>query len=298
MHTESESQVETSGKVDARVHAAPRAAMSAALDVGIAAPSPPGVSLCEYELTAPLRPGLPLGLQRVVALAGLIAAAPVLLLVAAGVALDSPGPVFFRQHRVGRAGVPFTLYKFRTMRVASGGFRVTVRGDQRVTRFGNLLRRTKLDEVPGLLNVVGGSMALVGPRPEVPEFVDLTDPLWRAVLRVPPGIASEMAIALRREERLMGLVPAAEREVFYTETLEAYKLLGHLRALNRRSPARDLGVLVRTVVATALPFLARPPSPEAIRASLSSPVPPRRCPPGAGALRRAADEFRGNLRTP
>ncbi len=281
MHTESESQVETGGKFNARVSAAPRAAVGAALDARVAAPSPPDVSLCEYDLTAPLRPGLPLGLQRVVALAGLVAAAPVLLLVAAGVALDSPGPVFFRQHRVGRGGVPFTLYKFRTMRVASGGFRVTVRGDQRVTRFGNLLRRTKLDEVPGLLNVVGGSMALVGPRPEVPEFVDLTDPLWRAVLRVPPGIASEVVIALRREERLLGLVPAAERESFYTETLVAHKLLGYVRALNRRSPVGDLAVLVRTVIATALPFLARPPSPEAIRASLSSPA-------DRAAARRAA----------
>src|SRR5437867_13028287 len=105
-------------------------------------------------------------------LAGLIFLAPLCGVVACWIKLDSDGPVFFRQQRVGRHGVPFRIFKFRTMTTgADSGGQITVRNDARVTRAGNFLRRYKIDELPQLINVLLGEMSLVGPRPEVPRYV-------------------------------------------------------------------------------------------------------------------------------
>ncbi|MCU0235267.1 MAG: sugar transferase, partial [Thermoanaerobaculales bacterium] len=121
------------------------------------------------------------------------------------VALSSRGPVLFRQQRVGRGGRPFTMLKFRTMRVGGGGAQVTAAGDGRVTAVGRLLRRLKLDELPELVNVLGGELALVGPRPEVPRFVDLGDPRWRAVLEERPGTwRSDLAVLAATAGALVG----------------------------------------------------------------------------------------------
>jgi hypothetical protein len=122
----------------------------------------------------------------VVSLAALLLLALPMLAVAAWIKLDSPGPVFFRQQRVGRHGVPFAIHKFRTMRHGAGGLALTVGDDARITRAGRWLRRTRLDELPQLLDVLAGDMSLVGPRPEVPRYVAL----------YPPGLR-DRALAVR-----------------------------------------------------------------------------------------------------
>jgi lipopolysaccharide/colanic/teichoic acid biosynthesis glycosyltransferase len=100
-----------------------------------------------------------------------VVTAPFMALIAAAVRLDSPGPIIFRQVRIGRDGRPFRIHKFRTMSDAASGLRITTAGDSRVTRTGRILRATKLDELPQLFDVLSGAMSLVGPRPEVPEYV-------------------------------------------------------------------------------------------------------------------------------
>jgi lipopolysaccharide/colanic/teichoic acid biosynthesis glycosyltransferase len=194
----------------------------------------------------PIRPGLPRWVEAPVALVGLAIASPLLALAALLVAATSRGPVLFRQQRMGREGRPFTLLKFRSMRHDSAGSLLTSRADRRVTAVGAGLRRTKLDELPQLWNVVRGDMSLVGPRPEVVGYVDLADPRWRRVLEARPGITDPLTLKLRDEEALM---PAAEadRERFYLETLQPIKLGGYLEYLSTRSAARDLGVLFATV---------------------------------------------------
>src|SRR5262249_2337248 len=117
-----------------------------------------------------IKPGLPRGVEIALAAGSLCASAPVLAACAAAVRLPSEGPVLFRQKRVGRKGELFTLYKFRTMRAGAKGPGVTAGGDPRVTAIGRLLRKTKLDELPELWNVVKGDLSFVGPRPEVPEY--------------------------------------------------------------------------------------------------------------------------------
>lgn len=128
--------------------------------------------------------------------------APVIVVVAIVVKLDSPGPVIFAQTRVGRGGMPFTIYKFRSMTDARGvGPSVTVGGDARVTGVGRVLRRTKLDEVPQLFNVLEGTMSFVGPRPEVPDLiVDYPEACRATMLSVRPGITDPASILYRDEE--------------------------------------------------------------------------------------------------
>jgi lipopolysaccharide/colanic/teichoic acid biosynthesis glycosyltransferase len=138
-----------------------------------------------------------------------------------------------------------------------------------------LLRATKLDELPQLWNVVCGNMALVGPRPEVPTYVDPSDPLWRSVLEARPGITSPMAAHLRDEESLLGQVPAPDRGRFYAESLQRYKLLGDLAYLQQRSALEDLRVILRTVLAVA-GGSRRQPSPDEVariaRAGVRPPI--------------------------
>jgi len=192
---------------------------------------------------------LPIGLPRFVeataAAAGLLLAAPLLLLSGLVVVATSRGPALFLQTRSGRGGRPFVLFKLRSMREASGP-QVTARGDPRVTRFGRFLRRTKLDEVPQLWNVLRGEMSLVGPRPEVPRYVDLENPLWKRVLAVRPGMTDPVSLLLRNEEEILGQAEG-DRERFYRETLLPFKLRGYVRYLARRSAWSDVRVLFQTL---------------------------------------------------
>jgi lipopolysaccharide/colanic/teichoic acid biosynthesis glycosyltransferase len=180
-------------------------------------------------------------LDIVVGLTALIVLAPVLLAVAVVVLIDDGRPVFFHQSRVGRNGRLFEIWKFRTMRIANRGCAITAVGDERVTRAGAWLRRLKLDELPQLFNVVRGDMSLIGPRPEVPEFVELEDAVWRAVLAVRPGITDLASLLYRDEEQI--LKPAADPAAFYRTAVLPAKLRLNLQYLETRSWRRDLKLL-------------------------------------------------------
>lgn len=196
--------------------------------------------------------GLPRAVEIPLALVGLLLASPVIGLAAVAVAITSGLPIFFRQTRVGRHGETFRLIKLRTMRSETGAPRVTARGDSRVTLTGSVLRRTKIDELPELWNVLRGDMAFVGPRPEVPEYVDLSDPRWMEILRARPGLTDPVTLRLREEEVLMAGV-TVDRDRFYRETLQPWKLRGYAEYLRERSWRSDLRVLLQTAFAVCLP---------------------------------------------
>lgn len=206
----------------------------------------------------PVRAGIPRPVEVLVALLSLILAAPLLALSALAIALSSRGPVIFRQKRVGLDGRTFVLYKLRTMRRTQSGPQVTAGDDARVTWVGRLLRKTKLDELPELWNVLKGDMSLVGPRPEVPRYVDLENQMWRLVLRVRPGITDVMTLRLRNEEALLAEV-SGDREQFYLKTLQPFKLKGYLDYLEQRSCRSDLKIIWKTGIAVVLPSKAPPP---------------------------------------
>lgn len=179
---------------------------------------------------------------------GLVLVGPLLVVAAAWVKLDSAGPVFFRQVRVGRGGVPFRIFKFRTMVVdaESKGMQITVGGrDPRVTRAGYHLRRLKLDELPQLINVFLGEMSFVGPRPEVPRYVELYSLHQRAVLAVRPGITDPASIAFRDENELLAKESDPERA--YIEKIMPKKLEMNLEYLKNATFASDLLLIWRTV---------------------------------------------------
>jgi lipopolysaccharide/colanic/teichoic acid biosynthesis glycosyltransferase len=202
--------------------------------------------------------GIPRAIEVVLSLLGLIVCAPLIALSAVAIAATSPGPVIFRQERMGRGGQTFVLYKLRTMRAAPVGPQVTAGDDARVTWAGKLLRRTKLDELPELWNVLKGDMSLVGPRPEVPRYVDLENPQWQLVLRVRPGITDPMTLRLRNEEALLAEI-TGEIEHFYIGSLQPFKLKGYVEYLRARSWWSDVRVLWQSSVAVILPGTAPPP---------------------------------------
>ncbi|WP_082821578.1 sugar transferase [Gemmatimonas phototrophica] len=138
-----------------------------------------------------------------IAAGALLTLLPLLGVIALLVVLTDGHPVFFRQTRIGRFGQPFTLLKFRSMRTGSGSL-VTVAGDSRITPIGSLLRRTKLDELPQLWNVLVGEMSIVGPRPEVPQFVATWPVLFHSISNLRPGLTDLASLALADEEQLLG----------------------------------------------------------------------------------------------
>lgn len=178
---------------------------------------------------------------------GLIVLAPLLLAIALWIRLDSHGPALFRQRRVGRHGRLFDIVKFRTMVIdPDHGRQLTVGRDPRITRAGHVLRRTKLDELPQLLNVLAGTMSLVGPRPEVPRYVDCYPPAVRqTVLSVAPGITDLAAILYKDENAILGRAPDPERA--YIEAILPVKLEYYQRYVRDRSFWLDLCILVRTL---------------------------------------------------
>lgn len=182
--------------------------------------------------------------------AGLLLAAPLMLALALWVKADSPGPALFRQQRVGQGGRMFNILKFRTMRAGSAeqGPAVTAAGDARITRAGAWLRRTKLDELPQLLNVLRGEMSLVGPRPEVPRYMALYEPAVRErILSVRPGITDLAALEFRDEERLLAAAPDVERA--YVEQILPVKQRYYLDYVARHSVGGDVRILLKTLAA-------------------------------------------------
>ena len=174
---------------------------------------------------------------------------PVLLLIALAIKIDDPGPVFYRQVRVGKNGKEFRIYKFRTMVVDADkkGLQITVGRDNRITRMGALLRKTKLDELAQLINVFTGEMSFVGPRPEVPKYVSLYTPYQRQVLLVRPGITDYASIAYRNENDL--LEGADDPEKMYIETIMPDKIERNMKYLREISPLADIRLILSTIVA-------------------------------------------------
>jgi len=185
-----------------------------------------------------------------VAALGLLLLAPLFVLIALAIKLDSPGSVFFAHARVGRYGRPFKVLKFRTMvqDAPKRGGAITAENDPRVTRVGKILRKTKLDELPQLWNVLKGEMSLVGPRPQVEQYVALWEPTLREkVLSVRPGITGLTQIRYRHEETLLAQQP--DPETYYREVLLPLKLQSDAEYVDRRTLLYDLSLILRTLLA-------------------------------------------------
>ncbi len=173
---------------------------------------------------------------------------PMMLVLALAVALTSPGGASFRQVRVGRHGRPFELLKFRSMRPGSearGQITVGER-DPRITGVGHFLRRTKLDELPQLINILMGDMSVVGPRPEVPKYVALYSPEQRAVLTVRPGLTSLASIAYINENEVLGR--SADPERTYVDEVMPAKLALDLKYVREQSVMLDMTIIARTAL--------------------------------------------------
>lgn len=174
---------------------------------------------------------------------------PLLLLIALAIWIDDPGPVFYRQVRVGRNGKTFRIFKFRSMVMDADkkGLAITVGRDSRITRVGAVLRKTKLDELAQLLNVLLGQMSFVGPRPEVLKYVELYTPYQRQVLLVRPGITDYASIAYRNENDLLAGAP--NPETMYIEQIMPDKIELNMKYLREISPLADIRLILKTIVA-------------------------------------------------
>ena len=177
---------------------------------------------------------------------GLIVLSPLFIILAVWIKLDSRGPVFYRQVRVGRNNKDFRIFKFRSMRVGSDkGSLVTIGGhDPRITRSGYFIRKFKFDELPQLINVFIGDMSLVGPRPEVRHYVDYWTPEQMHVLDVRPGITDPASIKFRNENELME--QAEDPEKYYIEVIMQEKLKLYLEYVNNHSFFGDIGLIFKT----------------------------------------------------
>jgi lipopolysaccharide/colanic/teichoic acid biosynthesis glycosyltransferase len=192
---------------------------------------------------------------------GLVMTSPIILAAAVAVKLDSGGPAFYRGPRVGRHGKVFQIYKLRTMQVGADGKgpAVTSAGDQRVTAVGRLLRRTKADELPQLLNVLKGDMSLVGPRPEHPEYVKHYPPDQRDSLKVRPGMTGPSALAFIDEEKML---EGADPEATYLERIMPRKLELDREYVRTASFGGDLRILLKTgALVVTRPFSSRKQAP-------------------------------------
>src|SRR6266699_7201668 len=178
----------------------------------------------------------------------LVLLSPLFAAAALAVRLSGPGPILFRQARVGRGGKPFDILKLRTMRASQRpGPLITTAGDPRVTRVGRVLRRWKLDELPQLINVLRGEMSFVGPRPEVRRYVDMFAETYRELLAVRPGITDPASVAFRDEETL--LARSANAEELYVHEILPRKLALSRAYVRQRSLGLDVRLIARTVAA-------------------------------------------------
>ncbi len=182
---------------------------------------------------------------------GLLVLAPLFVVVAILVKIDSKGPVFFSHTRMGRGFKPFHVYKFRTMVNGAErmGASVTASSDKRITRLGRLLRKTKIDELPQLLNVLKGDMSLVGPRPEVREYVELYASEYRRLLSVRPGITDPASLRYAEEEGVLALSPSWEEE--YRKKILPDKIKLSLEYVENHSLVMDVSLILKTVVKAA-----------------------------------------------
>jgi lipopolysaccharide/colanic/teichoic acid biosynthesis glycosyltransferase len=184
----------------------------------------------------------------VFSLLGLFMLCPLFIIVSIAIKIDSPGPIFFRQVRVGRFGKPFLIHKFRTMcdKSEMDGLKITVIGDKRITAVGKYLRRYKIDEIAQLFDVLRGEMSLVGPRPEVPEFVAAYPPeVKNAVLSIRPGITDNASIKFRNENCI--LAGSSDPTEHYINEVLPIKIKYYLDYVEVRSFFGDILIIIRTV---------------------------------------------------
>lgn len=177
---------------------------------------------------------------------GLLIISPLFLIVAIWIKLDSPGPIFYRQVRVGRYNRDFRIFKFRSMRIGSDkGSLVTIGGrDPRITRSGYFIRKFKIDELPQLINVLVGDMSLVGPRPEVRHYVNYWTEEQMHVLDVRPGITDPASIKFRNENEL--LAQAEDPEKYYIEVIMQEKIKLYLDYVKKNSLWYDIKLIFQT----------------------------------------------------
>jgi len=179
---------------------------------------------------------------------GVALLSPFFIIIAIWIKVDSAGPIFFVQKRVGKSGKQFGVYKFRTMIVdaESKGLKITVGNDPRITRSGYFLRRTKLDELAQLFNVLGGSMSLVGPRPEVQEYIDAyPEDIKKIVLSVKPGITDYASIEFRDENSLLG--NSIDPSKTYIEEIMPVKQKYYLKYVEERNFFLDIKIIIKTI---------------------------------------------------
>lgn len=184
----------------------------------------------------------------IASLIGCIILAPVFIIISILIKLDSKGPVFFKQKRVGQCGKTFEILKYRTMVVNAEklGKQITVGNDSRITKIGRILRKYKLDELPQLFNVLKGDMSLVGPRPEVPKYVKLYNESEREVLKVKPGITDFASIEYRDENEILGTVENPEE--YYINIIMKHKLQLNLKYINKNNIFLDIKIIFKTLL--------------------------------------------------
>ena len=186
-----------------------------------------------------------------ISLIGLVVLSPLFLVAAVLIRIDSPGPVFFRQVRIGRDFRPFTIYKFRSMVLEAGerDFQLATHSDRRVTRFGRFLRRSKVDELPQLINVLKGEMSLVGPRPEAGRYVEMFRRDYEEILKVRPGMTDLASLKYRDEAELLGRSDDAEDE--YVTRVLPDKIRMAKDYIARSSLLFDLSLIAKTALRVA-----------------------------------------------
>ena len=178
---------------------------------------------------------------------GIVILFPLIIIVSILIKITSKGPVLFKQVRVTKNGKLFKIYKFRTMRENSeGNKQITVGKDNRITGIGHILRKTKLDELPQLFNVLKGEMSLVGPRPEVPKYVELYTDEQREILKVPAGITDYASIYFSNESELLGEVENPEE--FYIKKIMPYKIELNKKYINEIGIMTDIKIIILTIL--------------------------------------------------
>ncbi len=180
-------------------------------------------------------------------LIGLVFLSPLFILIGILIKFDSSGPIFFRQERIGLNGKKFRMYKFRTMAgdAEKKGMQITVGKDSRINRIGHYLRKFNLDELPQLINVLKGEMSIVGPRPEVPNYVELYTKEQKRVLSVKPGMTDYASLDFRKEDDLLGRT--SDPEDFYIKEVLPKKLKLNLRYMEDQSFWLDMKLIFRTI---------------------------------------------------
>jgi lipopolysaccharide/colanic/teichoic acid biosynthesis glycosyltransferase len=195
---------------------------------------------------------MPRSLDILLSLIGLLLFLPFLIIISILVKVSSRGAILFKQIRIGKNGRPFTLIKFRTMYTNNQNILVTAKNDSRITPIGKLLRYLKLDELPELINVLKGDLSLVGPRPEVPKYVDMNNQMWQRVLQIRPGLTDPVTIKFRNEESILERVKG-DKERFYLDILQPYKLRGYIDYIEKKDISFDFLILFTTIKAIIIP---------------------------------------------